>query len=797
MAWFTSKVNLSTIVSQGLEHVHKLKDDVEKQFDDAVSGGKPPARAQPSAAPAPSSTWTAAPQWSPQRSAAQSPPQWSPQRTASPSPPRSNPTPYHHQESNGAIRSGVATPPNSTDGNKTKGKPREINFFSEWNLGPSKRDVKRPGDAKPLNFVSTPMAMQTNKATSPATPLLNGNSSPINQTVSNETIKSRENSPKRTPSPPVSHTTPIEIPNVSLPPKEEKLDSPSCEDVRTTLSIISAATTVSTESDERPSTTSSISQTTSDDPAVDEALQAALTKTQALLNERENQLMSTSSKMTKLMEELEAAKTSAVTDVVVLQLQHALHEKEEQLAQLLAEGQALSVKQGQFESRLRVLRKENNDLIEERDKTAQALETVQAKWETARNHLVQAEEERKQTQAKLKVFEASQDELCSALESLEKANNRILVLEEQQLQWNADKLALEASQNVAADHQMLESTLLEMQKRVASIESDAARREELARDEISSWKKRYQEAVYRMDNLAEETSGATQPLLRQLTQLQQENQQRELYWRTYQQNADVQLQSSVFQCRTLEAQLAHEQSTRRGLEEHIDMWKHQIKSIQAQLEAATHRIRTLEEDEIQWKADLERMKNYIQELEKKDAMTKSTNDSSALVLSLQNEVKRAKEQEATWLAQIRKLESQLKEASQRSAFRERKSSSELSLPSNTGDVSLIEWNQLQQKLRLRESETTLLKSQLNELEELKKSNGDELTRLTQRNVMLESKELELETTKVTLEAVTVRQNVLLELLGEKEEQLEELETEFRECKALYQSQIDALTRDRK
>ena len=39
-----------------------------------------------------------------------------------------------------------------------------------------------------------------------------------------------------------------------------------------------------------------------------------------------------------------------------------------------------------------------------------------------------------------------------------------------------------------------------------------------------------------------------------------------------------------------------------------------------------------------------------------------------------------------------------------------------------------------------------------------------------------------------------RHDILLELLGEKEEQMEELETEFEEVKRMFQAQLDALTR---
>ncbi|KDO29336.1 hypothetical protein SPRG_05872 [Saprolegnia parasitica CBS 223.65] len=766
MAWFASKVNLSTIVSQGLEHVHKLKDDVEKQFDDAVSNGKP------------------APRASPLRSTAMTPPL---HPAPAPSPPRSNPTSAQHEATtaNDFAKSSIPTPPRSSDGNK-----KPLNFFSEWNLGP-------PSHHENVNFPSVKSAAPVAQVSpvrpetcSPPTPPLTGkreddmSSEDATNAAALDYIK--------------AHSMPIQVASVTLPPTTSDEKPPEDD---SSLSIGSSVSTVLTDVDERPSSTSSLAPSSTEDSAAMEALQAELAKTQALLTERENQLLSASAKMTKLMEELDAAKSVASSDAVVAQLQHALHEKEEQLSQLLNEGQALSIKQGQYEARLRTLRKENNDLLDEHAQTVAALETTQAKWETARSHLMQAEDERKATHAKLQQLQAHSDELRATLAALETANARVQELETQQAQWAADKVALEASQSAVADNGMLESTLVEMQKRVAAVERDAARREELSRSEIASWKKRYQDTVLRMDTLAEETTGATQPLLRQLSQLQQEHQQRELFWRTFQQSADVQLQTSTLNCRNLEAQLASEVATRRGLEEHIETWQSQIHAVQQQLEQASARITTLEDDEAAHLEELTQLKSYIStlEAEKAAATTSSSNDTNAVVAALTADLARAKAQESTYLARVRELEQQVADRS-RPSYRERKSSAELLVSerasATTGDVSLIEWHQLQQKVRLRESEAALLKQQVDELEAVKASSSQAMATLQQQNAALEAAAAELASTKAALEAVTVRQNVLLELLGEKEEQLDELETEFRECKQLYQRQIDTLTRDR-
>jgi hypothetical protein len=113
---------------------------------------------------------------------------------------------------------------------------------------------------------------------------------------------------------------------------------------------------------------------------------------------------------------------------------------------------------------------------------------------------------------------------------------------------------------------------------------------------------------------------------------------------------------------------------------------------------------------------------------------------------------------------------------------------------NNVDFNLVDWHQLQQRVRLRESETALLRSQLAQMEAMRKSSMEDIMRLSARNAALEAKEKELEAAQASLQAMQMKEHVLLELLGEKDEQVEELELEFREFKQMYQHQIDALTR---
>jgi chromosome segregation ATPase len=65
-------------------------------------------------------------------------------------------------------------------------------------------------------------------------------------------------------------------------------------------------------------------------------------------------------------------------------------------------------------------------------------------------------------------------------------------------------------------------------------------------------------------------------------------------------------------------------------------------------------------------------------------------------------------------------------------------------------------------------------------------------RLSTRNALLETKETELHQAQQELVQLKQRQQVLLELFGEKEEQVEELQAEVGELKAFYRKQLDTL-----
>lgn len=110
----------------------------------------------------------------------------------------------------------------------------------------------------------------------------------------------------------------------------------------------------------------------------------------------------------------------------------------------------------------------------------------------------------------------------------------------------------------------------------------------------------------------------------------------------------------------------------------------------------------------------------------------------------------------------------------------------LSLPS--GFVS----DHIQLALQQKEGEVRALQEQIALLETSKANLQDELVKLTNSNELLKKEVSKLQQTQVQLADLTKRYETALVLIGEKEEQVEELKADIQDLKQTYKSQINAL-----
>ncbi|RLO10216.1 hypothetical protein DYB28_011160, partial [Aphanomyces astaci] len=391
----------------------------------------------------------------------------------------------------------------------------------------------------------------------------------------------------------------------------------------------------------------------------------------------------------------------------------------------------------------------------------------------------------------------------------------------------AENDALKARTQLEAvqDREALEATIAELQASVTRVEAEASAREDQARLALHAMKQRWQEAVTRMDHLTHTTSDATQPLLRQLQLVQEEQRVQELRRISFETDMQERVDTAARDVAALQAQLAKETSRARDATTQASALAEQVKSLLANLDAEKRTVETLRQ---QLETDGHRRQQLEQQLE---ALSDENRQIATRLRLAQDQhelqVTQLHQQDAQRAQEVTTLRQQLCDVVSNSRVRRPSGGSSSILPTSpildvpspafqpdpqhttttsighlerkpSGDViedmSMIEWNQLLQKVRLRESETALLKHQLHTVEDARKSASDDVVRLSTRNAALEAAAADLAVTKAALAAMEVKQHVLLELLGEKDEQVEELESEFREFKQMYQNQIDTLTR---
>ncbi|KAI9980503.1 hypothetical protein PInf_030135 [Phytophthora infestans] len=582
---------------------------------------------------------------------------------------------------------------------------------------------------------------------------------------------------------------------------------------------------------------------------------AAVERVQFLTEQLENMRREVA-KLTQLHRD-----TSKSQSADVQTLQMALAEKEEKLSALLDEGQALSVKQAQLEVRLRTLRKEKDELEE------RALK-LQSQWESST-------EEVKDLSAKLKASEEDKTRLAQEnrqlMSSADATNGKVEKAERQaqeatqqleKVQTQVEQLALEVSSKneeierlkaatqsneaLSVEKEELHHTIQFLQDNVRDLEEEAARREEMARAEVADLKRKWQDAVARVDMLGQSVSEATQPLLRQIHSLQEEQRTRQESWKATEAALLAQIEEATEQRRAVEQEkLLMEQEVqelRRKVEEsELEATRKQAELARAQEEAERAKA---EAGELRGQADALQI-DLNQARHQRDAETEAKQQ---LQTRLDNAERSSKQQEASATAtvelkQAREREAQLRQDLEwhQQEVQRLKSSTSLSAPaplstgstssqhyvrpsvdgeqyngaegalsseasilkttlettmedplSSNGNMSVLGLSQLQQRLRLREGENRMLKQQLEALEARQKQTTDEIVRLSTRNALLESGEAQREQTQLELAKLQKHQVVLLELFGEKEEQVEELQAEVSELKAFYRKQLDTL-----
>lgn len=513
-----------------------------------------------------------------------------------------------------------------------------------------------------------------------------------------------------------------------------------------------------------------------------------------------------------------------------------LKEKDEIITQVMAEGEQLSKKQAAQESQIRKLRAQIRELEEEKKGLLTKLEVEENKVES------------------IKKDKAATEKLLQ--ESIEKHQSELAIQKEYYTNALSAAKEAEALAEARANNEArteLESHLREIQEREAMLvqaleelrqtlsrkEQQAVFREDMLQRDIEDLQKRYQATERRCEELISQVPESTRPLLRQIEAMQETTARKAEAWAAVERSLNSRLQEE-------EAKAAAAEERERSINERLSQTLSRINVLEAQISCLraeqTQLTRSLEKERqraaenrqdflaLKEEADtnegrVKQLEEEIRELRRKhkqelqEAMTKQE--------LLQQELEKEK---AARLDQERTLRLQSSGPSDQSTLKPQKSiengnmtrrlssasslssmeesyflqasldsSDNLSERRNVGEGGLSPFyvksmtpNAFEAALRQKEGELASYMSRLASMESIRDSLAEELVKMTAQCEKLRVEAALLPGLRAELEALRRRHSAALELMGERDEELEELRADIVDLKEMYREQVNML-----
>ena len=544
--------------------------------------------------------------------------------------------------------------------------------------------------------------------------------------------------------------------------------------------------------------------------------------------------------------------TSSSSDIELkkqyTKLQEASKNDKEKLAAFEHEGQILAKKQSDMEREVRktkaTVKEKETEIAKLKDSREQLMKAIEEMQELVRKNESEASNATKSLNAMQAVSHASTDKLAklegelaaklgeiasqrTALETAWSDNGelkRALAelkadrddLRKQLGEGNSKVIETESSRrDVEQREAVLRATNKQLQDSLQRQMQEANTREERLQNETTEMRKRWHEAITSRDNLAAELGSATTPLLRQISTLQESLRAKGENW----QSIEISLSE-----RALRAESSAEIAEHKKLlaEDQVAGLKHQISTLQLKLtdaeaiiqanEGLPERLKKIElmaaekANEFESKLSLElAQKQSIQatlremelrykydQQENKDNFDRTQKQHELRVSQLNSEIENLREK-LTVVERQSNSSSNTNDLSitQNDPFVNKLSRMPgMSLPN--GDASYAANDRLQQLIQQREEESRAASLQIKQLQASRDALLDEVSYLSSRNAQLEEESASVP--QLTEDANTHRKKLelLLTLLGEKEEELDAAYEDLKEVKSMYRNHMEDL-----
>ncbi|CAK8535806.1 unnamed protein product [Lathyrus sativus] len=515
-----------------------------------------------------------------------------------------------------------------------------------------------------------------------------------------------------------------------------------------------------------------------------------------------------------------------------------LKEKDEIINQVMAEGEELSKKQATQESTMRKLRAQIRDLEEEKKGLTTKLQVEENKVESIKRDKTATEKLLQETIEKHQNEIAVQKEYyTNALAAAKEAEAFAEARANSEARTELESRLREAEERES----MLVQALEELRQTLSRKEQQAVFKEDMLCRDIEDLQKRYQASERRCEELITQVPESTRPLLRQIEAMQETNARRAEAWAAVERSLNSRLQEA-------EAKVATAEEKERSMNDRLSQTLSRINVLEAQISCLraeqTQLSRTLEKERqraaesrqeyLAAKEEADTQEGRARQLEEeiRDLRQKHKHELHEALMHrevLQQEIEKEKAARSDLERTVRvnsvPSSDQTSKTKHNSAFENgnlaRKISSASSVGSleesyflqasldssdsssserrNPGELSMSPYymksmtpSSFEAALRQKEGELASYMSRLASLESIRDSLAEELVKLTAQCEKLRGEVAVLPGLKSELEALRRRHSAALELMGERDEELEELRADIVDLKEMYREQVNLL-----
>ncbi|KAA8540398.1 hypothetical protein F0562_024683 [Nyssa sinensis] len=514
-----------------------------------------------------------------------------------------------------------------------------------------------------------------------------------------------------------------------------------------------------------------------------------------------------------------------------------LKEKDEIINQVMAEGEELSKKQAAQESQIRKLRAQIREFEEEKKGLITKLQVEENKVESIKRDKAATEKLLQETIEKNQAELAAQKEFyTNALNAAKEAEALAEARANNEARTELEGRLREAEEREA----MLIQALEELRQTLTRKEQQAVFREDMLRRDIDDLQKRYQASEHRCEELITQVPESTRPLLRQIEAMQETTARRAEAWAAVERSLNLRLQDA-------EAKAAAAEERERSVNERLSQTLSRINVLEAQISCLrteqTQLSRSLEKER---QRAAENRQEYLAAKEEADTYEGRVNQFEEEIRELRRKHKQELQEALTYrellqqeLDREKAARLELERAAHlqssavsdqspitkhKSAFENgnltRKLSSASSLGSmeesfflqasldssdrfserkNPGDAIMSPYfmksmtpSAFEATLRQKEGELASYMSRLASMESIRDSLAEELVKMTAQCEKLRAEAAMLPGIRAELEALRRRHASALELMGERDEELEELRADIVDLKEMYREQVNLL-----